>query len=151
MRPLALALFMIVHVGCNRGESPTEPLPVAAQAVETAENVHGVSLDPEISAVTAGESTTVTATLARPGAEIYFGSQDPSVAEVSGRIARGASSGVVTIAGVSAGEVAITYLVPNFGRAPGVGTAGSVIVAKAPRKLERRRGRGNAPRRRSLL
>lgn len=125
MRPLLLALFVIL-----------------ASTAAAADNVHGVSLDPEIVAVTVGETTTAIATVATPGAEIYFNSQNPGVAEVSGRIARGASSGVVTITGLSAGEVVIGYLVPNFGRAPGGGTVGSVIVAPcvAPSFMEQPRG-----------
>ncbi|HEX7150122.1 MAG TPA: Ig-like domain-containing protein [Thermoanaerobaculia bacterium] len=126
----SLAVVALLLAACQ-GESPTSPQGERAARAE-ATSVHGITVLPDTTVLQAGKSTTASAsaTLSRPF-DITFQSSDPAVATVAGKIGQGQLGGTLQIHGVSAGTARITYTIPNFGRPPGSGVAGSVEVTVA--------------------
>jgi len=90
--------------------------------------MHGISISPDPVTVEAGRTVAISAGLTYVGAEVLFQSNESSIATVAGKIDRGATGATLKVTGVAVGETDISYTIPNFGRAPGSGIAGRIIV-----------------------
>jgi len=88
-----------------------------------------VRLSPSEFSLAVGETITVTATSLSPAVQPYeIYSHNPSVAFVSGTIARGESSTQLIVVGVSPGQAEIEYRVESIGRGVLKGFVGLVSV-----------------------
>ncbi len=128
MKTLVPLLLLALAAGCNRFESPTDPMRAPGGALAGAAEVEPLPADDDpyfaqLPAVTVapGESRQL---LIRTKQQLPIGGGftlgDWSVASVSGAISSGGAGGTVTITGVREGSTRLYAVLWNMGRASGV-------------------------------